>query len=243
MKKNIGIIGLILLSSVSQSCKKGGVFCTKGSDNVVLEERVIDGFDCVDLATNADIYILQSDEFSVEVEASDNVISLIETKVKSSCLKIDTKKGNCISGKNTPKIYISLPDLYSISVSGSGDIYLNEQMVGNKLDVNISGSGDIYAADLVLDKLVTRISGSGNLRLSSSDTLNNQQIRISGSGKIESFYMPVKNAEINVSGSGECEINVADYLNARISGSGSVLYKGNPHVDQKITGSGSIQHI
>jgi len=35
-------------------------------------------------------------------------------------------------------------------------------------------------------------------------------------------------------------VNVSDILNAKISGSGSVYYIGNPLLDVNITGSGSV---
>jgi len=35
-------------------------------------------------------------------------------------------------------------------------------------------------------------------------------------------------------------VNVSDFLKARISGSGSVFYLGNPGLDISITGSGSV---
>jgi len=37
-------------------------------------------------------------------------------------------------------------------------------------------------------------------------------------------------------------LNVSDYLDANISGSGSIFYLGNPQVTVKITGSGSVIH-
>jgi len=51
---------------------------------------------------------------------------------------------------------------------------------------------------------------------------------ISGSGKVLAADLEVSKCEVRISGSGDVVINVKDALDANISGSGSVTYKGNP---------------
>ena len=193
------------------------------------------------MSSNADIYITQAETFSVEVEASENLLEIIETEVKNECLKIDTKRNKCIKGKNTPVVYISLPDLTGVTISGSGNIYINETLTAGRMDFKISGSGDVYAKDLVLDNLTLKVSGSGTFDLSSTKIANDLNIEVSGSGDFNGLDFPTVNADIKVSGSGDCKVNISEYLKVVISGSGSVEYKGNPSIDQKVTGSGSIR--
>ena len=50
--------------------------------------------------------------------------------------------------------------------------------------------------------------------------------------------------EISISGSGNCRCWVENDLEVRVSGSGSVYYKGDPEkVDARISGSGKVRKL
>ena len=49
---------------------------------------------------------------------------------------------------------------------------------------------------------------------------------------------------IHISGSGSCKINVSKEIDANVSGSGSISYRGNPEkVYHHASGSGKIRKI
>ena len=223
------------------SCKKGGVFCYKGDGNIVKEERVHTSFDEISLELAGDVYLKQGADFKVEIEASKNLIEVIETKVKGDVLKIDTKKNKCIKGNSDIKFYITMPEIRGISISGSGDVIAREEMDLDDLDISISGSGDIRIDSLRVNDISTSISGSGDVRLTTLDTANYQYISISGSGEVSAFDAPVKESDIRISGSGGCKVHAIDRLNIKISGSGDVVYKGTPSITQTTSGSGTIR--
>jgi Putative auto-transporter adhesin, head GIN domain len=65
---------------------------------------------------------------------------------------------------------------------------------------------------------------------------------ISGSGKVYASNLEADKCDVRISGSGDVEINVKSDLDANISGSGSVTYKGNPsHVNSHSSGSGKVR--
>jgi hypothetical protein len=54
----------------------------------------------------------------------------------------------------------------------------------------------------------------------------------------------VNSCDIRISGSGDVEVNVKESLEANISGSGSVTYRGNPaHVNSHSSGSGKVRKM
>lgn len=237
-----GIIICAAMVSMT-ACKKGGVFCHKANGNVVTEERSHTDFTDISVELAADLYIEQSTDYSVKIEASDNLQEIIETKVKGSTLEIDLKKGKCIKNNHEIKVYVTLPTLNGVAISGSGDVYIPNKLESDNLDISISGSGNLWLDSLDVNNLETSISGSGDFYLAGVDTAYSQEISISGSGEIHSFDMPVKHSDIRISGSGECEVNATETLKVNISGSGDIIYKGNPIVDQNISGSGSVKHF
>jgi len=67
---------------------------------------------------------------------------------------------------------------------------------------------------------------------------------VSGSGKVLAAELEANRCDIRISGSGDVEINVKNEIEANISGSGTVSYKGNPaKVNSHASGSGSVKKM
>ena len=177
---------------------------------------------------------------SIEVEGDDNLLSYIETNVENGKLNIKTTKSVNLRSKNRITIYVSLKKLTGIFLSGSGDI----MGVGNfsndgKTDFKISGSGSIKVS---FDKMNTAeivISGSGNIGLvGSASTVN---VKISGSGNADCSALICEDATAHVSGSGNVKLYTNRSIDASISGSGNVQYKGAAYdIKKHISGSGRV---
>ena len=107
------------------------------------------------------------------------------------------------------------------------------------MSIAISGSGDITANGIKVKELALEISGSGDFKATGeAQTFTGS---ISGSGNIKAVDLKTEKANISISGSGSAEVWFTDSLKAHISGSGSVLYKGNPaKVNPDISGTGSV---
>ena len=91
-------------------------------------------------------------------------MSQIETKVEGSSLIIKTKRN--VSGLSSDvKVYVSLPDLKALVVSGSGDVYAKKTIKGSGIELSLSGSGDIDFDDLQCTDLELNISGSGDITM------------------------------------------------------------------------------
>lgn len=235
------IIPLFLVLFTAVGCKKGGLFCYSSDGTSVSEMRSHDNFTDIHLCIDATVYINQSNDYSVEVVAAENLLPIIETKQKGDNLEIDLKRGKCLKDDSNIQIYIGLPQLEELNISGSGSVYLDHYFSTEKLKIDVSGSGEIYIDSLSTQSLDINISGSGEIELMTMDTMENQDINISGSGSINAFSAATEHADIRISGSGGCDIHATKSLNANISGSGDLRYMGNPNVSQNISGSGSVR--
>ena len=235
----ISIILFVLLGL--NSCKKGGLVCYRENGEVTTETRNVEGFTKISMSTQADLYIQQGPTNSVEVEASSNLQEIITTTVKSNTLDIDLKKGKCLKGNPSIKVYVTAPSIEALNHSGSGNIYAYHQITSSSMDLTISGSGNMRLDSLSAQTIAAKISGSGNIDLKGKDTSDNLSATLSGSGNITALELPVNIATVNVSGSGNCKLLVKQQLKANISGSGDVLYSGNPIIDSSVSGSGSVR--
>lgn len=208
------------------------------------ETRSVSGFTNVALSIAADIYLSQTNEFKVEIEAPADYLEEIETIVEGDVLKIKKKSNFSFDfGNKKVKVYISMPKITGLSISGSGDILAQTAIKADDLKVKISGSGDVKIDNLSVKNLEMSISGSGDIFMAGPDVAESASYTISGSGDISNEGLQCKKVEIQVSGSGDVKVWAVDELKSRVSGSGDVYYKGRPIIDSKSSGSGGIQNI
>ncbi len=178
------------------------------------------------------IYITVKDIEGLSVSGSGDLIG--QGKITSSNLDLN------VSGSGSLQLEASVSGDMEADVSGSGEIVLKASC--KNYDSDVSGSGRIELDVAIADKADFSVSGSGKIQ--ASGTANEIKTSISGSGKVLAANLEVNKCEVRISGSGDVEINVKSELDANISGSGSVSYKGNPsHVNSHASGSGHIRKM
>ena len=210
------------------------------------EDRHLTGFKGVDLSGSFDVYITQGSTESVKVEAPDDIIDHIITEVNGGVLRIHNKNdvnfhwGDWFGGHhNKIAIYVSVIDINSIHVGGSGDIYFKEGISTTSLKVGVTGSGDILGK-VTVKNLESSISGSGDMKI--SGTAETSTVRVSGSGDYMARGLVTVNTIVKVSGSGDADVYVNGSLTASVSGSGDIRYTGDAKsVSTSKSGSGDIE--
>ncbi len=177
------------------------------------------------------VYITVKDINALSVSGSGD----LEAQTKIVTGNLDLK----VSGSGSLRAEIDANSV-DASVSGSGSVVLRGKC--NNLESHISGSGDVEANVAIANRLDVSISGSG--KLVATGSANTVKTTISGSGRVRAADLEANTCDVKIAGSGSVEINVKNELNANISGSGSVSYKGNPnHVNANASGSGKVRKI
>jgi hypothetical protein len=211
MRDRLPAVGLVVLLVLS-ACA-----VVSGSGRVATETRQVSGFTKIDLTGTGEVTIEQGGTESLTIEADDNVLSALTSKVSDGTLKLGRKPGSRLLTKNPIRYRVTLKNLTGLDVSGSGTVQA-QRMTLQALHVDISGSG------------VVNLSGSAV----------EQHIEVSGSGRYEAPDLPSQQVTADISGSGQVSVAVSQQLNIDISGSGTVTYTGDPKVDQSVSGSGRV---
>ena len=209
------------------------------------DRRSIDvsGFDEISLGGSGTLYVRQGSSFNVEFEGSEEIYERMKFEVRGDRLNIGQKNGSWWSGwkGGSYSVYITLPELEGLSVSGSGEIEGNGTFKTDDLDLSVSGSGEIKLSSNSANVEIS-ISGSGEVEL--SGTGNSIDAHISGSGTVDARDFKVRNLDARISGSGDVYANATESIESRISGSGNIYYVGNPkHLNNNSSGSGKIRKI
>jgi hypothetical protein len=204
------------------------------------ETRNASGFTEIGFGISGNLSVKIGSEFSITLEGDRKYLSEIETVVKNGKLviKIDNYR---LFNNEKANVYITLPELKGLSVSGSGVAQIESNIKNEVLDLDVSGSGKIITTEVAAGELNSSISGSGNIILKGSGEIGKGDISISGSGNYSGESARFKSLEVEISGSGTCMCNVTESLSASISGSGNVNYLGNPKVNARVSGSGHVK--
>ena len=209
--------------------------CERGDGPIQTRILNLSDFHSIDLKIGAEIRLTQGNQQLITVEGQPNILDLLELDVQNGRWNIEYDR--CVNTNDDIKIFITLPQIRNLDVSGSGLIFGENTFEVDEIDLRISGSGDI---DLALDanEVDSRISGSGEVRL--EGITDDFDFELSGSGDYEAFNLESRAGEVGISGSGNAEVFVSDRLDVEISGSGDVLYKGRPILNVDISGSGRV---
>lgn len=212
----------------------------KGNGHVVSETRKTSDYDAIKATGFFDIDLVAGNEGNITIKGEENILAAIVIEVEDNTLKIYTKKNFNISPSAGKKVEITVPfeKISELTMSGSGDVTSKNPIKNDKFVAKLSGSGDVDLYVLT-NSFEFNLSGSGDVKLKGSS--DNLAVKLSGSGDIQAGDLKAKNADVSISGSGDVKINCNESLTARVSGSGDILYAGNPEKrDVKVSGSGSI---
>ena len=234
MKGLSSLLLIVIAFLLFSSCRKK----IEGSGRYITVSKNVREFTQVESSGDFTVHIKQDAVQSVIITGEDNIIPHIITHVSGSKLKIyfdDIYHNYNDHGIN---IYISVPKINQLSLTGSGKVITNGSIQTTHLSTVLTGSGDMDVT-LECNTSSTMLSGSGDITLHG---ISDHAVHtISGSGTIRAFDLLTKEAEVTISGSGNCMVHATDYLHAQISGSGDIRYLGNPKIESIISGSGTVK--
>ena len=205
--------GMIFSTVPLAACGSGGM---AGTGTETAQARHLAAFNSVDLAGSNNVTIHVGGKQSVVVRADSNLLHRVTTQVHGGTLVIGTT--GSITTKSPMSVQISMPSLTALTLSGSGNISA-ANIQAQRLNVTLPGSGVVHA----------------------SGTSARLDVSLGGSGDAQLQQLTARYVHAILSGSGRIAVHPTNTLQASVSGSGAIMYSGNPaHVTRSITGSGAI---
>lgn len=187
-----------------------------------------------------DVELVTGEEGKITLKAEENLAQYIVIDVENNTLKIRAEKGIHLAPSRGKKILITVPfqSLNEVSLAGSGDITTKNPITANEFKATLSGSGDLHL-EVDAKEITSEVSGSGDITMKGkSDVFN---CSVTGSGDMNAKDLQSATVSAKVTGSGDCSVYCTDSLEARVVGSGDILYYGDPKKkDTKVAGSGDI---
>jgi len=192
----------------------GGI---KGSGNVQNEKREVEDFEAIEVGGIFEVEVVAQKDFSVEVEADDNLLQYIRTEVRDGKLQISTDKR--ISPKGSIHVRVSAPNIDNLEVSGVSKVSL---------------------ANVKNDSLKVDASGASKIKVDGET--KNLEVELSGASKLDAESLKAENVDVDGSGASSANVNVSGDLKADLSGASRVTYTGNPkNLEKSTSGASSVK--
>jgi hypothetical protein len=187
-----------------------------GSGNSATERRDVSGFNEVEVSGVFQVEIVAGKDFSVEVQADDNILPLVQTKVNGDTLQIELEQS--VKPKSEMILRISAPNIERVQSSGAA---------------NINASG-IKNEEFSVDT-----SGASKINLSGETA--KLDIHVSGASKIDAEQLSASAVNIDSSGASKIAVNATNEIRTEASGASKITYTGDPKiVENQTSGASSI---
>jgi hypothetical protein len=241
MLKKITFLLLTISISISSKAQDwwGNSKKIKGNGNVVTVTRTTPtNYNAIGVGGSFDVILIKGKEGNIKIEGEENIIPYVETEVRGNRLKIKYQKNINVRTTKRLTVTVTYNNISSVSLGGSGNITSNNTLKTNNFKASLGGSGNI-TLDVDAVEINANIGGSGNIKLAGNS--NELTCAIAGSGSIKAYDLKTDILSATIAGSGNIRTTVKTKIKAKVVGSGSIYYKGNPkYIDTKSVGSGDV---
>lgn len=236
--KYIRAISLILFTMLLVTCDEF-YNCLDGDGDLVSENRSVAEFSGVNNSSPFDVRVIQDAETSIIVEADENLQQYIKTYVRGNTLIVESERDRCLDSRNRLVIEVRCPFIDRAILAGSGELQLYN-FRSDYFIASLSGSGDLELNDLIVrNDIELSSSGSGDITIDGK-AINGTYV-LSGSGDIDADRFRVDDCTVTLGGSGSMTVDFISKLYGNLTGSGNIYYYGNDSlVNIRVSGSGRV---
>ncbi len=231
MLKNCFLIGFLFIVA--------GCHNITGSGNIIKSDRSVANFTSVKVNNGIRVKISSGPAQKVTVEADDNIIEDVETKLVGEELEIKFSDNFSINNAEVT-VNIVMPLINNLTASGGSNITgLNPLAKTDDIKLNASGGATI---NVEVDARSIEMDASGGATIKVKGRAQMVDIDGSGGATVNAYDLMAETAVLEASGGASVKAFASLNVDAKASSGASVSYKGNPtgSVNKKESGGGSV---
>lgn len=191
--------------------------CTAQSSH----NRPVAPFNQVFISGAITVLYQQGDSAQLSIKGDDSDVQKVETEVKNGILNISSK-GYVAEDL---LVYLSNPDLTSITISGASELRAQKPVKIEKLAISVSGSSEIK---MQLESKVIECQQSGASQIKISGKTDTLKAEISGASSFASYELQSDVVKITTSGASSARVRGNKSVRASATGASEIRIKGNP---------------
>jgi hypothetical protein len=229
--KLISIFSIVLLLGLTPPAQ------SQTEDNWEYKDLQVGEFTAVRLDGSFKVYLVQGEQSSIRVKASNNVV-FDNIKVRNYNGELEIKLNQSIFEYSRVSLYITFKTLNQLDIEGGVNLKTNGYIDLNDFAVSIEGGANV---ELKLKAKTVEFRGAGGFILEMSGVADLLDLAIDGAGHVSANELKTDNVKFKVRGFGTGNVYATKLLNVKLEGVGMVRYKGEPKVTQYIDGLGSVK--
>ncbi len=222
MKRRFLMPVLGIFSVLCTSCIGFGP-SIKGNGKVVEENRQMGSFDGIRVSRGMDVYISQDSVQKVVVEADENLMDVIQTRVEDNNLVITVTEN--IRDAKAKKVHITVKNLNEISAMAGSNVFTEETLRFDNVKLS-SMAGSNLKLDLVTKSLLARAAAGSNILLRGLS--KNAECKAMAGSNIRAQDFKVYKGTARANSGSNIWMTVDNEIDANASSGGNVYYFGNP---------------
>lgn len=231
MKRMIGWI--LLLSVTVLSCRS-----RTGSGVIVSEQRDTGPFHGLKVSNAIEVEWRRGEQSSVKIEADDNVIGEVKTRVSNGVLRIDLDRARL--NHVTLRAYVTSPTLDYIEASSASSVRALDMMTDrDRVDIRTSSAAEVEAG---VDAPNVKVDASSSSGVKLHGRTRNLDTEASSAASIHAFGLLSEESRARSSSAATIDLYASVKLDASASSGASVHYKGGAtDVRKKESSGGSVE--
>jgi hypothetical protein len=202
------------------------------------EERNVPEFHAVHVAAGIRATVEVGPRRPVRVEADDEVLSLVETRVEDGALHVGFKPHARWSGDHRVTVTVQTPQLRAVSASGGSAIRATFTRA-DESGIQASGGSDVRVQGVDAGRL--SIQGSGGSVLDVQGRADALDLQRSGGTRLHGRDLQVKDVEVQASGGSEGELRANGRIRGGLSGGSELHVRGGARARVATSGGSSVE--
>lgn len=225
-------VAALLLSSCNANINLGNGI--DGNGNVTRQTRNVgNNFSKIDVNRGLNVTLEQSDNYSVEVEADENLQEHITATVENETLVITTDEN--IDEAKAKNIHVKMPALTGIETSSGSSVTTKGKFNGTAITIK-SSSGSESNAELEFDRISCESSSGSSINLKGKALELNTDS--SSGSSIEARNLIVNNVVSESTSGSSTDVHPMVSLKGKASSGSSINYDSSPKTVVKEESSG-----
>lgn len=240
MKNHPIVIILLSVVIILSSCEKEAQLQISPSSNITTEAKNFSDYNSLNVTNEFEVFLTFSDtEEKIEVEANENLQSLIIVEQKGQTLNIRVQNNTSIKGTETMKVHITTKEIVDYNLTGEAQLTLLNELVTEDVAINLTGESS-FAGAIDIQNLETNLTGESELNI--SGTATNFTAILTGESEVEDYDFIAKKVDINLTGDSKAYLTVTDELSVVAAGESVLHYKGTGSIkEQVLTGEAQVK--
>ena len=174
----------------------------------------------------------------VHIEADDEVLPLVETRVEDGALHVGFKPNTRLSGEHRVSVTIQTPQLRAVDASGGATVRATFTRADESA-IHASGGSEVRIRSVDAARLL--VQGSGGSELEIQGRADRLDLDMSGGTRLHGRDLAVKDVDVHASGGSEGDLRASGRIRGSLSGGSEMHVRGGARASVATSGGSSVE--